>query len=159
MLPKTLPPPKSGRLEMTPEERSNLAADSRELRLLVGFKGMAAVWNLTKERQRELVGLVVGRTRRESSEGVFVRMVKVGKGKRDVAWEWKLRGLLGGMEGTVSRLAAHRKGGKVKLNLAGNTSTAEHFARLLRGGGKSNSLLALRGCTSPWSPTEGETAQ
>jgi len=55
------------------------------------------------ERQREFVRAIVGREGRESEQGVFVRMDRGGKSKRDVRWTFVLNGAVAPNE---ERLAA-----------------------------------------------------
>jgi hypothetical protein len=128
------------RLETLRGQREGLAAklgtstDSeqirRQLAVLFGWHGRGLV-KLSRENQRELVSLVVGRTRRESPQGIYVNQAKIGKGRRDLVWNWRLLGNLGLMSGAASRHLEHREQGRVRFRLRGDPSSPQQLARVL----------------------------
>jgi site-specific DNA recombinase len=92
------------RVKLGKSGQQSPALITAQMRRLFGFRGVA-VLALPKEKQRELVALVVGRASREAKEGIYVRNAALVSG-RPAAWEWQLRGSLGLLAGTASRLDA-----------------------------------------------------
>jgi DNA invertase Pin-like site-specific DNA recombinase len=102
-----------------------------QMRRLFGLRGLA-VLSLPKEKQRELVSLVVGRASKESPEGIYVKNAGMAGG-RPAAWEWRLQGSLGLLDGTASHLIALQHDGRNQgLRPDSATSgTAERFGKQL----------------------------
>jgi DNA invertase Pin-like site-specific DNA recombinase len=101
---------KSALLQAPQMRPSEIAA---RLRAITGLEGLASLSMLTPSQQRDLVLLIVGRERRNSLYGIFVKARRVGK-KKLLVWDWELRGALGVGDGTSARVheLANRPSGK-----------------------------------------------
>ena len=70
-----------------------------QIRALVGLAGIATL-QLTKEQKRRLLLLVVGRDKRSSQNGIYVKVNRK-FGPRKSIWFWELRGSLALVEGAA----------------------------------------------------------
>jgi hypothetical protein len=118
------------RVKLGKSSEQSPAQIAAQMRRLFGFQGLA-VLSLSKEKRRELIALVVGRASKGAREGIYVRNAAILNG-RPAAWEWQLRGSLGLLAGTASRLDALHEASLGTLRLTGNTRNAERFAQLGR---------------------------
>lgn len=74
-----------------------------KLRSLYWRGGAGAAVVLPFARRKEFVRMIVGRTSRESPEGIFVKMGRAPGGtKKDVTWSYELRGCVAIADGLVS---------------------------------------------------------
>jgi len=125
------------RVKLGKSSAQDPAKIASQMRRLFALRGLA-VLSRPKEKQRELVGLVVGRASKESGEGIYVKTASLAGGHPS-AWEWRLQGSLGLLDGTTSSLLALQHDGRPRLrpDLA-TPSNAKKFAQLGRSGKLSN---------------------
>ena len=100
------------------------------LRTLCGLNGSVSLAAMPSEQKRLLVSLVVGRSSRGSAHGIFVQMVRFSKRKKDVYWEWDLRGAMAHVQGTATRYEAFDFANDIKRIEFDDDATALQLAQL-----------------------------
>ncbi len=104
-----------------------------QIRSLCGLRGTAPFRTMSPQQQRSLVTCVVGRTRREGLQGIFIKMVRFGKKKDEVYWTWELRGVLAVITGTATEFDELHRGTRIDWSGQADPSTISDLAALAEG--------------------------
>ncbi|MGE5523203.1 MAG: recombinase family protein [Rhodospirillaceae bacterium] len=113
----------------SPKQASEVAD---RIRALCGLNGKAPLLSMTSAQQRLLVAAVVGHQSGQDSYGVYVTMHRFGN-KKEVYWNWELRGALAVAGGSVSQYEAFHTGTDVKRIELADNATALQLAQLALG--------------------------